>query len=310
MTQTVVEEFLNVGGHTTSVLKCGDILSQNVLVLIIPGNPGLSGYYTEFMQRLYDNSGQSKTPVWCVAHAGHGLLPESAGKSDPEENYCSLQGQVRHKLRFVADHIPRDTRLILIGHSIGCYMILHMLKKLDTSRVLKGLLLFPTIERLALSESGRRVTPVLKRLYWAAHFPLYPVYYLFPGFVKDWIVRWYFKGRGVHHSAIEATKRLGDPWTVRRVVSMANEEMQRVVDPDCDVIAANLNRLMFYYGSRDHWCPVQYYEDMKARFPDGDIMLCQQGIEHAFVLGSSKLMADIIWDWLHRKVGKALNAGL
>ena len=41
---------------------------------IITGNPGLGGFYVDFMQTLYDNL-DSKTAIWCISHAGHYNLP-------------------------------------------------------------------------------------------------------------------------------------------------------------------------------------------------------------------------------------------
>ena len=40
-----------------------------------------------------------------------------------------LNGQIEHKLAFLTEHVPRDSRLVLVGHSIGCYLILEMMKR-------------------------------------------------------------------------------------------------------------------------------------------------------------------------------------
>lgn len=45
------------------------------------------------------------------------------------EDVFGLNGQIEHKLGFLLEHVPRDTHLILIGHSIGCYIILEMMKR-------------------------------------------------------------------------------------------------------------------------------------------------------------------------------------
>lgn len=47
----------------------------------------------------------------------------------------TLQGQIQHKLAFIRQFVPPDVRIILIGHSIGCYMILHMLEELPPHQV-------------------------------------------------------------------------------------------------------------------------------------------------------------------------------
>ena len=57
--------------------------------------------------------------------------------------------------------------MILIGHSIGAYIILHLLKNCHRAEdVTKCILLFPTIERMAISPSGRYVTPMVTYFKW------------------------------------------------------------------------------------------------------------------------------------------------
>lgn len=46
-----------------------------------------------------------------------------------KEDVFGLDGQIEHKLAFLRKHVPRETTLLLIGHSIGCYIILDMMKR-------------------------------------------------------------------------------------------------------------------------------------------------------------------------------------
>uniref|UniRef100_A0A8C3PAK8 Lipid droplet associated hydrolase n=1 Tax=Chrysemys picta bellii TaxID=8478 RepID=A0A8C3PAK8_CHRPI len=73
------EEFIYCCGAATQVLKCGpwkDLLETEsktlprLLFLIIPGNPGLAGYYRTFIRALYHGLNR-RYPVWVVSHAGH-----------------------------------------------------------------------------------------------------------------------------------------------------------------------------------------------------------------------------------------------
>lgn len=61
-------------------------------------------------------------------------------------------------------------------------------------------------------------------------------------------------------------------------------------------------QLTFYYGKRDGWCPIKYYEDMKKDFPEGNIYLCEKGIPHAFVLGFNQEMATMVADWINNRL--------
>ena len=218
-----------------------------------------------------------------------------------------LEGQIRHKLLYIRENVPKETKLILIGHSIGCYIILHLLDQLEEGRVLKCMMLFPTIERMALSPKGRTATPMLKYFRWMVPFPMYPAHYMVPDRVKEGLIRWFFKGTKVPNSAILATMRITDPASLQNVTYMANQEMQMVVKADHDIIERHMSRLMWYYGANDHWCPVVYYEDMKMRYPKMDVLLCKEGFDHAFVLESSIGMAKISWQWLHDNVAECQN---
>ena len=66
------------------------------------------------------------------------------------------------------------------------------------------------------------------------------------------------------------------------------------------IIADNIERLIFYYGATDHWTPLSYYRDMKGKFPGAAIYLCQRNFKHAFVLESSEEVADMTWAWIEQ----------
>uniref|UniRef100_A0A663ML45 Lipid droplet-associated hydrolase n=1 Tax=Athene cunicularia TaxID=194338 RepID=A0A663ML45_ATHCN len=130
------EEFIYCCGAATHVLKCGpwkDLSkdeSKNLprlLFMIIPGNPGLAGYYRTFIQALYCGLNQ-QYPVWVVSHAGHCKPPSDTDIKELEDVF-GLNGQVEHKLNFLKKNVSKDIKLVLIAHSIGCYITLEMMKR-------------------------------------------------------------------------------------------------------------------------------------------------------------------------------------
>ena len=216
-------------------------------------------------------------------------------------DYRHLDGQIAHKLKFIQDYIPEDTPLILIGHSIGCYMILKIMDVIDTSRVIQSCLLFPTIERMAESPKGSTFTKMSGFLGAVGHLPVYPLYYLTPNFLRYQMAKLYFMGKAPE-GAVQATVRLVNPNCVANSLYLAKTEMAQVKDLDHDMVRRHKEKLMFYYGKSDHWCPIEYAEAMKASHPDADIRICARGFEHAFVLTNSKGMAEVLWDWLIEKL--------
>jgi len=76
------------------------------------------------------------------------------------------------------------------------------------------------------------------------------------------------------------------------------------------VIEQNLKKLIYYYGATDHLAPVTYYEDMKEKFPDGEIYLCGRKFKHAFVLESSEEVAKMVAPWIKEMIVQGCQQGL
>ena len=86
------------------------------------------------------------------------------------EDLYSLDGQIRHKIAFIEEFLPASSEITFIGHSIGCKIILEIMKELNSRQsqyktskenvcqnqeVHKSYLLFPTIERMKQTPAGR-----------------------------------------------------------------------------------------------------------------------------------------------------------
>lgn len=201
----------------------------------------------------------------------------------------------------VATPVP-DLKLIFVGHSIGCWMICEMIKKMKPElkkQVLKAFLLFPTVERMAASPNGRFLTPLVTYIpSWILAFPLH-LFRLLPVSWRKSFLRFYFRGRGlIPECILRATLSLARPQSVANTLELYYEEANTVVDLDLDFIQTNVSKLRFYYGTTDAWVPISYYHEMKETFPEGDIHLCEEGYEHAFVIQNSEEMALVLWGWV------------
>ncbi|KAJ8289515.1 hypothetical protein GJAV_G00002200 [Gymnothorax javanicus] len=310
-------EHLYCGGAVTETLKFGvqDLhpasrlhASPRVVFILIPGNPGVVLFYRTFMQTLHEAFGR-RYPIWAVSHAGHCSAPESMSMTggpahEQIEDVFGLNGQVEHKLAFLREHVPRDAKLVLIGHSIGCYIILEMMKRDPELQVVKSLLLFPTIERMAVSPQGRVMTPVLCRLRYAAYIPIF-LLTLLPERLKATMVKIALRAlRSLDLSVIPAALNLFNMDCIANAMYMGGQEMIKVLGRDNSTIRQNLDKLVFYYGATDQWCPVQYYHDIKEAFPDGNIWLCSKGYRHAFVLDAGREVASMVVEWIRDDVEK------
>lgn len=299
-------EFFYCCGALTEVLKCGPshLGSRNrILFLVIPGNPGVVGFYRTFTERLY-NVFECCHPVWAVSHAGHCVPPYSMDMVQDAQHAAAgdvfgIAGQIEHKLAFLAKQVPIETQLVLVGHSIGCYIILEMMKRNPLLKVLKAIMLFPTIERMAVSPQGKVMTPLLCQMRYLAYLPLF-LLSLLPATLKSSLIKLLFSGiPSLDQSVIEPTVGLLSGDCAANALYMGGQEMKKVLERDNMTIRKHLDKLIFYYGASDHWCPVQYYRDIKRDFPSGDLKLCTERLRHAFVLDSSCRVAEMIAEWIH-----------
>uniref|UniRef100_A0A8C8MJI8 Lipid droplet-associated hydrolase n=1 Tax=Oncorhynchus tshawytscha TaxID=74940 RepID=A0A8C8MJI8_ONCTS len=228
------------------------------------GNPGVIGFYMTFMQTLHQTLGWC-SPVWAVTHAGHCVPPDTMDVIDGTYSNCWT-----HKLVFLSEHIPRDTYLVLMGHSVSCYIILEMLTLDPELQVVKSVMLFPTIERMAVTPQGRLLTPVLCHLHLCS-----------------------LPARLPPLSAIE----LYYTGCVARLMCQGLQTIR--LQRELWMFCHSYVQLVFYYGACDHWYHVQYHQETKRDFPNGDIRLCSRGIRHALVLDTGKEVADMIVEWIH-----------
>lgn len=298
-------DFLYCNGAITEVLKfgCCELWSgHKVLLLIIPGNPGVVGFYTTFMRTLH-RMFNYRHPVWAVSHAGHCVPPDSLDMVEDaslaaELDVFGINGQIEHKLAFLKKHVPRETSLVLIGHSIGCYIILEIMKRDPKLKVLKAIMLFPTIERMAQTPQGRVMTPVLCQMRYVAYFPLF-LLSLLPERLKSSLIKLVLGGiRCLDHTIIQPAIGLLSGDCAANAMYMGGQEMKMVLDRDNATVKKHLKKLIFYYGATDHWCPVEYYHDIKRDFPDGDFRLCENGFRHAFVLDAGREVAKMVVEWI------------
>ncbi|GFQ78591.1 lipid droplet-associated hydrolase [Trichonephila clavata] len=308
--QFLHQDFVNVLGVPTHIVTSGRWIDEPLpdndpgrfLILFIPGNPGALEYYIEFIKALYEGL-QRAIPIWGISHAGHVSPPPgcTVPKLQDNENLYSLEGQIHHKMAFINTYVPRDRRVILIGHSIGCYIVLELLKRLPHIQVIRCFLLFPTIERMSTSPQGQWVWPMLTYLRLPALISVYALSYLSPQ-MQCRLLEWYFKDRSVPECVLNASLNLFQLDCAKLCMHLARDELENVTTLDVDNIRENLSRITFYYGANDNWCPYSYYQDLKEIFPQGDIRLDKNNFEHAFVLENSKEMGALVSGWILEEI--------
>lgn len=188
---------------TTNFISCPCESDTRCLVFLIPGNPGIISYYTDFLHDLAACLDPGRDS--CTANPERFIIQgsslpgfELSGPVDPvvrdEKPPFGLRKQVenveciieRQCLTCFEDRekaispspsnndTPGAIRLVLIGHSIGAYIMLEVIRRWREQcsvlaqnpglrvEIVGGIALFPTIVDIAKSENGRRLSALLR----------------------------------------------------------------------------------------------------------------------------------------------------
>jgi hypothetical protein len=159
--------------------------APNYLIYFITGNPGISAYYKPFFDALdcliTPSSPTPDTPTFHLATQDFlqfaddpplAFLPK--GPNHP----ASLEDQIAYTVSNVVSTVTSSSKpysgIFVIGHSVGAYVLLELLRRLPAHPayetlppVLAGICLFPTVTHIAQSPNGVRISA----LFHIPHFP-------------------------------------------------------------------------------------------------------------------------------------------
>ena len=152
-----------------------DGTTHDYLIYFLPGNPGLIHYYQPFLSKLHALLSTSSTTESSRFHiCGHSLRgfesAQDGRKVTPPKSPLGLEEQIKVQEKRLYDHIKshrartgNSPKVILMGHSVGCYMLLELIQqhrgKIEEEGeedfdLIGGILLFPTIIHIAKSPLG------------------------------------------------------------------------------------------------------------------------------------------------------------
>ncbi|PBP28648.1 hypothetical protein BUE80_DR000266 [Diplocarpon rosae] len=212
--------------------------------------------------------------------------------------------------------------VILIGHSVGSYILLELIKRLGKSSPVKikaGILLFPTITHIAKSPSGAR----LSTLFRIPNFPrkagtvAKALVLLTPTNALRWLVG--LVTRMPREAAEVTTSFLRSRMGVWQALHMAKDEMDIITEDrwddniwgaeheDLDT-KSETPKLIFYFGQNDHWVADHTRDALiaargreeGARKSSKPVMLIDNsGIPHGFCIRHSETVAEKVGLWIN-----------
>lgn len=192
-------------------------------------------------------------------------------------------------------------KIHLIGHSIGSWMVLELLKIPDIrAKIHHSYLLFPTIERMSDTFPGHILTRCIFPFWFL--FRLFIVLFnAFPPVFGAFLVSVYFTIVSIPRHFVGTTLKYLRLSILEQVLFLADDEMKRVCAVDLATIEANKNRIKLYYGATDGWTPGKYLAQLKERIPGLDAQMDIYGIRHAFVLKKSVKMGQLVAEWIEER---------
>ena len=254
--------------------------------------------------------------IWTIAHAGH-EIPENAKLPDLNQNpeLYSIQANAQHKIDFIKAYIdPDNTEVTLVGHSVGCKIVLDIMKS-EVMNFKMGFMLFPMFERMQETPAGKRTWALVYYypklvLFFAWLFSLFPkdtltstVKLCMDTFGRNWTDPNEPKAK-MSDANIEAVVKLLDPKVVKHSFYLADTEFQSIFEADYETITKNKSKLKLYYGGKDPWAPYEYYKDLLVKVPgvNAEFDDSENPYPHAFVLYASKPMAQKVANWIKNSV--------
>ncbi|KAK6005980.1 hypothetical protein QM012_006390 [Aureobasidium pullulans] len=310
-----------------------DSSTESLLVFFITGNPGLIEYYRTFLTLCFDSL-RTKYPNHHIKIAGTSLRgfgvqgdKHQNGANDNAQGPYDLEQQIEHigqmLERAIESHARQGnlTKVILMGHSVGSYILLEVLRRRkqspttqqlsNSARVIGGICLFPTVTHIAKSPSGKKFS-----LFFAI-----PYFAVAAGFVVRLLFSWIpFTAlqtivglvTGFPAPAAETTTAfIKSRGSVRQALHLAGHEMRTITTDTWDDELwgiskaqdpnSNKTRLYFYFGTDDHWVANKTRDELiaarAATGKTGDenkptMEIDTHGTPHGFCIKHNDLVAN------------------
>jgi hypothetical protein len=266
-------------------------------ILILPGNPGSPYFYTDFATHLHAASAQ-RLPITITCHACHSAASTGAASAPPQ--YHDLAAQVRHKVAVARALLQRHpgVPLVLLGHSVGAYMCLEVMRALPEAAVARALLLFPTLLHIGASPNGQALMPLFRYGRWALAAAALALGAL-PAPLQRAVARTRLPPAATP-ATLAAALTLVHPVVGVNALYLALTEMRDIGALDGALARAAGPKCIAYFGAQDGWnSQGDAHAVARALGPAARVIVCSEGHPHGWPvhLKSSLAMADKVWEW-------------
>ncbi|XP_058205611.1 uncharacterized protein LOC131319401 [Rhododendron vialii] len=275
----------NVSGYKTELLEI-QAADPKLHVLFIPGNPGVVSFYADFLENLYEllDGTASITAVGYISHTK---------KNWEHRRLFSLEEQINHKMDFIKLELQNiEVPLILVGHSIGSYMSIEVLRRLPEKVIYCiGLYPFLAVNTQSSEQSSIRRLAKSPILSVAVSYAV-ELLGLLPTKASRFLVR-HSVGKSWCTSAVETLcTHVLQYHVMRNVLFLAMTEFKKLSEtPDWSFMREKESQIAFLFGAEDHWGPLQMFDEISSNVPGAALAVEREGHSHAF----SCTIAGSLW---------------
>jgi hypothetical protein len=270
--------------------------SPRLYILVFPGNPGGASFYSLFANTLFSHFASkgygNVVEVIVVGHASH-----SSTSASPTLIH-SLEDQLRYKTEFINSILTTNdaNRIALVGHSVGAWLSLQGAARLTNNmqdRIVSIVGLFPTFINIHTTRRAHQLSFLFTDVGMSllATLAFFLRLFLPKGFIKMVVAAYILRGvKDVTDIADKSSVSLVHERVALNACSMARDEMRTIQTlSDSAVRMGRLlgNSFHSYFGKNDGWNNDKDIDEMETLFKSANIVRCQEGHSHAFVLSTS-----------------------
>ncbi|KAL0951434.1 hypothetical protein HGRIS_008127 [Hohenbuehelia grisea] len=271
--------------------------SPSKIILFIPGNPGLVEFYIPFLSAIHVKDKSGRLAILAHSHIGH---TPGVARGDSIE-YFTLPFQVKSALEAfdaVKSTYGRETSVVLIGHSVGSWVALQILKARGLE--VTGLfLLFPTISHIASTPNGRSLSWLFPQAHLIATVSrilrILPVHLLISIMFRSW----------PQHQLLVLEKFLRSPNSIYASLAMAHDEMESILELDVDLLQSHCHRIWLYFAEKDDWVGNEKETILRSFIHDAGtvrVVHDEHGTPHAYCINHGEQIASQCSEWLEDSV--------
>lgn len=256
------------------------------------------------MRQIIDENAGSphKEHLFVSGQSGHAVVPDKESNvAENKVHLFNLKGQLSHKLDLLTNHIDKKSKLHLIGHSIGAWLVVEILQNNEAlfERVSSINLLFPTLQRMAKTRNGKFLNVFVRRIHLIIIL-LLSFLNILPECIKIFLVGMYLKLISQPSTYCKTILKYLYPKVIEKVLILAYDEMDKVTMLNKRAIEKIKHLTNVIYSTDDGWAPLNYIDELKMFQPS--IQMQEVNIEHAFVFKSSEQVAEMVVKFIKTKM--------